>query len=293
MVEKINGQPAFAYGSPKNPYNKLISVNFKLSLLGILMGIFLLPNLAYLSTITPEKLIELTNQERQAAGLNSLTANELLTQAAISKANAIMEANTFGHTINDKKFSAWIKEAGYNYSYVGENLAMDFMNSESVIQAWNNSPLHKKNLLSPYYREIGISSMAGKFQGQDTILVVQIFGAPAVGSVAPIAQNFGLGYTNENLMASEIGWPNFQFYQAENLLTHSVINQESLPTYDNKLILPGNNNQADQLNTFVVQANYLPALNNFLIIFISLTLIYILIFLFYYYFLQINKLISA
>lgn len=295
MVQRINGQLRFTYGGPKKASSKRIRVNFKLSLLVWLIGIFLLPQVAYLSTITPEKLIELTNQERQAAGLNSLTANQLLTQAAIEKGKTIIETNTFKHTINDRKFSAWIRDAGYNYSYVGENLALDFITSEGIMEAWNNSPLHKKNLLNPYYQEIGISAIAGKFQGQDTTLVVQVFGAPAAGSsAAPFAENPSLSYLNSNLTPAEINLADWQFNrQAENLLTHSIINQELLPLYNNKLALPAYNLPAGEPNKFVVQANYQLNLNNFLIIFGSITLVYLLIFLYYYYFLKINRLIST
>lgn len=294
MVQRINGQLRFTYGGSQKQYHKLFKVNFKLSLLVWLIGVFLLPQVAYLSTITPEKLIELTNQERQAAGLNSLTANQLLTQAAILKGKAIIETSTFKHTINDKKFSGWIRDTGYNYSYVGENLAIDFITSEGIMEAWNNSPLHKKNLLNPYYQEIGISAIAGKFQGQDTTIVVQVFGTPAAGSAEPWAVSPGLSYLNSNLVATELNSSGWQFNsQTENLLTHSIINQELLPLYSNKLVLPAYNNQAGELNKFIAQSNYQIGLNNFLIIFASITLVYLLIFLYYYYFLKINRLIST
>ncbi|MDO8667950.1 MAG: CAP domain-containing protein [bacterium] len=292
MILRINGRLAFTYGCPKKQSNKLTGVNFKLSLLGFAIGIFLLPQVAYLSTITPEKLIELTNLERQAAGLNLLTANQSLTQAAILKGEAIFETNTFKHTINDKKFSAWVRDTGYNYSYVGENLAIDFATSEGVIEAWKNSPLHKKNLLNPYYQEIGISAAPGKFQGQDTIVVVQVFGAPALGSAVPIIMDSGLNL-NSNFISPEINLSNWQANaQTENLLSHSVISQELLPLYNNKLALAAYSYEAGPLNKFIIQSD-LTAINNFLITFGLISLIYLLIFLYYYYFLKINKLISA
>lgn len=266
--------------------NKLTKNCFKLSLVVALLGIFLLPKIAYLSTITPEKLIELTNQARTDLGLNTLTANQLLTKAAIEKGQAILTANTFGHTINNQKFSNWIKSAGYNYSYAGENLAIDFVTSEGVMDAWNNSPAHKKNLLSPYYQEIGVAAIEGKFQGQKTIVVIQEFGAPAAGSVQPLTLNSGLSNFNANLIAPEYG-------QAENLLTHSVLGQELKPLYDNKLILPALNYQVKRLNTFFIQPNYAGSPGGFVLIFTFLTLIYLLVFLYYYYFLKINKLISV
>ncbi|MFA6306873.1 MAG: CAP domain-containing protein [Patescibacteria group bacterium] len=287
MVKKISGRLAFAYGGGSK---QSIRLKFKLSLLGMLVGIFLLPNSAYLSAITPEEIIALTNQERVEAGLNALTANQLLTQAAIAKGQAILESQTFKHNIADRKFSSWIRETGYNYSYVGENLAIDFVTSAGVVEAWKNSPLHKKNILSPYYKEIGISAIQGKFQGQDTTIVVQIFGAPPVGSVQPLSLDSGLSSVNSNINFLETNFSDYELARAENLLTHSILNQKLLPAYDSKLILPAENNPAANVNTFIIQLKSYASLNNFLIIFTSLTLIYLLISLYYYYFFKINKL---
>jgi len=292
MIQKINGRLYFTYGSPKNEYKKQFRPNLRLSLLGILVGIFLLPNLAHLSAITPEEIIALTNQEREAAGLNTLTANQLLTQAAIAKGKTILESQTFKHNIDNRKFSAWIRDTGYNYSYVGENLAIDFVTSQGVVDAWKDSPMHKKNLLSPYYQEIGISAIDGKFLGQDTTVVVQIFGSPAVGSIKPLAQNSGLNPANTNINFGKTNSAGYQLGQTENLLTHSILNQKLLPAYDSKLIIPAENNLEIKVNKFIIQPGSYAAANNFLIIFISLTLIYLLVFLYYYYYFKINKLAS-
>jgi len=146
------------------------------SLLVVLIGVFLLPNEALTSPITDERIIELSNKERVRAGITSLVQNERLNQAAESKAEDLLKAQIFEHNIGEKKFSAWIRETDYNYSYVGENLAIDFITSEGIIKAWISSDDHKRNLLSPNYREIGVAVLEGNFQGQNTVLVVQIFG---------------------------------------------------------------------------------------------------------------------
>lgn len=266
--------------------NKLAKNSFKLSLLVILLGIFLLPQTAFLSTITPEKLIELTNQERMDSGLNTLTVNQLLTKAAILKAEAILKNNAFSHTINNEKFSGWIKQAGYNYSYAGENLAIDFVSSEGVVEAWNNSTAHKKNLLSPYYQEIGVAAIEGKFQGQNTVVVVQEFGAPAVNSAMPLAENGGLNFSRDISIAPE-------YIQAENLLTNSISNWELMPASYEKITLPAAGVRSAPLNKFFIQPNYGGSASGFIFMFIFLTLIYLLIFLHCHYILKINKLVSA
>ncbi|MFA5359675.1 MAG: CAP domain-containing protein [Patescibacteria group bacterium] len=249
------------------------------------MGIFLLPNLAYLSDITAENIINLTNQERQAAGLNTLTSNQLLTQAATAKGQAILESQNFSHNIDNKKFSSWIRDVGYNYSYVGENLAIDFTASEEIMKAWENSPLHKKNLLSPYYQEIGVATVDGKFQGQDTTIVVQIFGAPTFSSFQPSTINSNLNYSNLNLVSN-------QFNSAKNLLNYSIINKELLANYNNKIILPSKNNLITEANNFIVQPEFNVIDSGLTIILSFLVLIYLFTFLSCYKFFKINKLAS-
>jgi len=142
------------------------------------VGIFLLPKSACLAAIETDSIISLTNAERQRAGIDGLQENNLLSQAARAKGQAILTAQIFQHNFPNKKFSSWIKESGYQYNYVGENLAINFVTDEGVIRAWLNSPTHKNNLLNENFSDIGVAVLNGKFQGNNTTLVVQIFGSP-------------------------------------------------------------------------------------------------------------------
>ena len=117
----------------------------------LIIGIFLLPvspqfdaggfiieefNIAYASEVTAGKIIDLTNQERMKYNLLELSANPALTQAAQQKAEAIFASQQFSHNFGAKKFSQWIKEQGYQYAIVGENLAINFTASEPLLNAW-------------------------------------------------------------------------------------------------------------------------------------------------------------
>ena len=148
------------------------------------VGIFLLPKSICLAAIDENSIINLTNIERQRVGAAGLQKNALLSQAAQAKGRAILAAQTFQHNFSDKKFSSWIKESGYQYNYVGENLAINFITNEGVIRAWLNSPTHKNNLLNKNFSDIGVAVINGRFQGNSTTLVVQIFGSPLNQSAA-------------------------------------------------------------------------------------------------------------
>ncbi|NMB56904.1 hypothetical protein GYA19_03135, partial [Candidatus Beckwithbacteria bacterium] len=74
-----------------------------------------------------EKIIELTNEQRQKNGLSVLKANDKLAQAALAKANDMFQFEYWDH-FSPSKRSPWtfILNAGYDYHYAGENLAKDF-----------------------------------------------------------------------------------------------------------------------------------------------------------------------
>lgn len=139
------------------------------------------------SQITAEKIIEDTNIERQKAGLSPLVANAALSQAAGEKATNMFAENYWAHySPSGKDPWGFIKSAGYKFTYAGENLARNFADSEGVVVAWMNSPTHRENILNSNYQEIGIAVEDGILQGQQTTLVVQMFGKPTQAiAVAP------------------------------------------------------------------------------------------------------------
>lgn len=132
---------------------------------------------AFSSAITIENVVALTNNSRQASNLSGLTYNQQLEAAANRKASDMMAKQYFSHVSPDNRQPwDWISEQGYSYQAAGENLAVGFFQSESLSDAWMNSPGHRANILNSAFKEIGIGIANGNFQGQDTTVVVQMFG---------------------------------------------------------------------------------------------------------------------
>ncbi len=129
------------------------------------------------SSITAEDLIDLTNQKRQDNGLTQLEINPNLTSAAMQKAADMINKNYWAHTSPEGR-TPWtfFKEVDYQYLYAGENLARDFLDPQSVINAWMKSPTHRDNILSRRYQDVGIVVVHDTFQGQPNTLLVQFFG---------------------------------------------------------------------------------------------------------------------
>ncbi|MBM3257862.1 MAG: hypothetical protein FJZ05_01420 [Candidatus Nealsonbacteria bacterium] len=142
------------------------------------------PGTTFFADITKTSLIQMTNNARQYQGLQPLAENTVLDSAAYLKAKDMLDKGYFAHySPTGVAPWHWVSLAGYNYKSAGENLAIGFYESGQVHQAWMNSPGHAKNILNPNYQEIGIAVLTGNFQGGQTTLVVQFFGAKQVASV--------------------------------------------------------------------------------------------------------------
>ena len=140
----------------------------------------------YGASILPSVLIDLTNEHRIANGDSFLSHNETLDKAASFKAEDMAKERYFAHT-SPKGVTPWhwFEKAGYTFLFAGENLAVNFTNSEDVENAWMNSPSHRANILNARFKEIGISTFAGVYNDNPTIFVVQMFGVPAIKRVTP------------------------------------------------------------------------------------------------------------
>ncbi len=141
--------------------------------------------LGYATDIRAESLLSETNERRQALGLTPLQLNEQLTQAAIRKAQDMFNHNYWAHNSPTGK-TPWdfIVGSGYRYVLAGENLAKNFQNSDGVVEAWMNSSTHRDNIVKAGYREIGLAVVNGILNGEETTLVVQLFGTRSVPSLA-------------------------------------------------------------------------------------------------------------
>jgi len=141
----------------------------------------------FLAAVVPAEIISLTNDQRKLNSDNALTEDTLLDQAAQAKAQDMAAKDYFSHVGPDGKTPwQWISEVGYQYQYAGENLAVRFVDSEDVVQAWMASPTHRANIVKPVYTEIGVGVALGTYQGQPATYVVQYFGTPKNANPAAV-----------------------------------------------------------------------------------------------------------
>ena len=97
-------------------------------------------------------VLELVNQERARAGCRPLKLAADLQDAAALRAREITVK--FSHTRpNGKSCFTTVKNQGRG---VGENIAAGSNSPAKVMEGWMNSPGHRKNILDPKFRELGV-----------------------------------------------------------------------------------------------------------------------------------------
>lgn len=106
---------------------------------------------------TGQQVTALINAERHAAGLSPLTVDLRVVDAARRHSTDMATHDVFGHTGSDgSNAGARVRAAGYDWSFVAENVAAGQSGSEAVVGAWMNSPGHRANILHPNARHLGI-----------------------------------------------------------------------------------------------------------------------------------------
>ena len=149
---------------------------------------YLVPRSRLFGIVEVNALTDGTNAARTSDHMPTLTMDPLLQVAAQEKANDMVANSYFAHTSPAGVTPwYWFMDVGYHFSYAGENLAVNFSDSQDVTAAWLNSPEHRANILNSHFTEIGIAVARGVFEGRAATYVVELFGKPVDVAPVPVA----------------------------------------------------------------------------------------------------------
>ncbi|MFB7176075.1 CAP domain-containing protein [Streptomyces sp. NPDC056254] len=122
---------------------------------------------------TSAEVVALTNQARASAGCSALRINEKLTAVAVDHSHDMAVHSTMSHRGSDGSDSALrVTRAKYDWIAYGENVAYGYSTGQQVVDAWMNSPGHRKNILDCSFKEIGVG------HAQPGNYWTQMFGSP-------------------------------------------------------------------------------------------------------------------
>ena len=128
------------------------------------------------------------NAIRRAHGLQPLRLSRPLASAADSHSRAMGTFGFFGHSSRDgsefwKRVQRFYGSQSYGSWSVGENLLWSTtgLDAAGALKLWMASPGHRKNILTPRWREVGLSAVTvpaapGVFGGHDVVIITSDFG---------------------------------------------------------------------------------------------------------------------
>lgn len=138
---------------------------------------------------TSTSIMNLVNQHRAANSLPPLNYSPVLTFAAKLQSDQMAQQSTvqglyeaMSHTLLGvalPTMSSRASYAGYEYTYLGENIAFGYGDAASVMDAWMSSAGHRANILDANYTEIGVTV---KYNPEGVPYYTQVFGRPIVPS---------------------------------------------------------------------------------------------------------------
>lgn len=156
------------------------------------------------AVVLPAVLANLTNAERTQQQLGILKENDLLTKAAQLKAEDMASKGYFAHTSPEGNSPwYWVRLVGYDYTHAGENLAVNFKNSEDVTRAWMNSPTHRDNIVRPVYTDMGTGIARGVYKGKEVDFIAQLYANPAKVTTKAGDENLAQGMGATVALASD------------------------------------------------------------------------------------------
>lgn len=106
---------------------------------------------------TVANLLNRVNALRAEKGLAPLKLNDKLTAAAQRHSQDMANTGNIGHIGSDgSKASQRIRESGYGDGQCCENIYGGFATLDDAWEFWTQDPPSRDNLLTGYFREIGI-----------------------------------------------------------------------------------------------------------------------------------------
>jgi uncharacterized protein YkwD len=111
------------------------------------------------------------NKVRAAHGLAAIRTTTPLRLAAQRHSEDMVRRRYFAHVSpSGTNVSERVRKAGYRFRRLGENIGWGSGSAATpgaIVQAWMNSPPHRKIILTPAFREAGVGIAEGAPQGGD------------------------------------------------------------------------------------------------------------------------------
>lgn len=114
-----------------------------------------------------KRIVSGINAFRRANGLRTLVVNRTLADAARAHSGDMLSRGYFDHDAPGGTFTQ--RMSRYTpASCIAENIAWGtgpYGTGSGIVEAWKRSPGHRRVMLLPYVRQVGVGVRVGRFQG--------------------------------------------------------------------------------------------------------------------------------
>lgn len=138
--------------------------------------------------LAPATVVAAINGVRAARSLPPLRLSRELGAAAADHSREMGRRGYFAHKSFDgtrfwRRIARYYGSDGHRSWSVGENLlwSSSSLTAKTAVDLWMKSPGHRRNLLNPLWREVGVSALRfsaapGPFRGLDVTILTADFG---------------------------------------------------------------------------------------------------------------------
>lgn len=127
------------------------------------------------ATAIQHRVVELVNDARARgrrcgkdyfAATGPLLLSDALRKAATAHATDMARRNYFDHHAPDgSEPRDRVRNTGYRWKLIGENIAFGPESAEEVVAGWLASPGHCANIMDPRFRDMGVAVAKGRKRG--------------------------------------------------------------------------------------------------------------------------------
>lgn len=120
-------------------------------------------------------LLARVNEERKKEGLGALRPHPKLFESARAHSKNMAAQDKLAHVLDGKTPLERLKDSGYKFRTMGENVAAGQRTASEAMDTWMESELHRANILNGGFTEVGFGVAATK---DGKRYWTQVFAAP-------------------------------------------------------------------------------------------------------------------
>ena len=120
-----------------------------------------------------QSTLTLHNEARKSRGLRLLCVHPALTEAARAHSADMIRKDYFAHG----SVGTRLERHGYHWRTYGENIAWGsgrYASPANTFRRWMDSPGHKANILNRRFREIGVGTASGTYNGHENVTMYTV-----------------------------------------------------------------------------------------------------------------------